>query len=431
MRRGPGWLLGTGVGLALLVAPPLAATPPAPGPATVPATVGEPPGSSAPAPATPDPDGRDGDPRPFLIYLKDGSEPLVVERYLEEGGEVRFQKYGGWIGIPRSEILKIVRDDPAPESWPVLLPPAPRDPTPLAASAEPELYLTMKGGGNLKVTAIVPEGERVRVTVPDGSFTVARTDVVGLVRVPAGSEPLEAWISIVGTHRPEVEPPRVAASVEREPDRAADVPPAAVPAPPPAADPLVTEVPRPRLPYERSDRAHFVRLSNGQLMRLESFWVEDGQLRFQRFGGIIGVALAEIVRLIPEEIAPVPGRTQVRFVRQLGPDLLEVAVKSGAQRVRLLGIAPIELARTDESPWRHLEGGALVYLEFDRQRYDADGNWLAYVFLPSNRMLNAELVRTGLARPLADGRNLKYLDLFHELASGDLPDGAASAARAD
>jgi endonuclease YncB( thermonuclease family) len=162
-------------------------------------------------------------------------------------------------------------------------------------------------------------------------------------------------------------------------------------------------------------------------MRLDGFWIEAGELRFQRFGGIIGVALAEVVRLIPEEIAPVPGRTQVRFVRQLAPDLLEVAVKSGLQGVRLLGITPVELARTEDSPWRRLDSGAIVYLEFDRQRYDAEGNWLAYVFLPSNRMLNAELIRLGLARPLADGRNLRYLDLFHELATGELPEGVATA----
>lgn len=66
---------------------------------------------------------------------------------------------------------------------------------------------------------------------------------------------------------------------------------------------------------------------------------------------------------------------------------------------------------------RHLLLSPFFYLEFDRQRYDAEGNWLAYVFLPRNRMLNAELIRLGLARPLADGRNLRYLDLFHELAA--------------
>src|SRR5713226_8762254 len=51
-------------------------------------------------------------PKAFLIYLLDGSDPIVVKRYVEENDQVRFEKYGGWIGIPRYEILKIVPDDP-------------------------------------------------------------------------------------------------------------------------------------------------------------------------------------------------------------------------------------------------------------------------------------------------------------------------------
>ena len=160
-----------------------------------------------------------------------------------------------------------------------------------------------------------------------------------------------------------------------------------------------------------------MRLSNGQLMRVEGFWVEDGEFRFERLGGIVGVALSEVMRLFPEEIAPVRGRTPVRFARRLGPELLEVGVRSGLHRVRLVGIEPVSAGTwTADDPWRLLDPGAIIYLEFDRQRYDADGNWLAYVFLPSGRMLNAELVRLGLARPVGDGRNARYLDLFHELA---------------
>jgi hypothetical protein len=34
-------------------------------------------------------------------------------------------------------------------------------------------------------------------------------------------------------------------------------------------------------------------------------------------------------------------------------------------------------------------------------------------------MLNAELIRLGLARPRPDGRNLRYVDLFQELAEPD------------
>jgi hypothetical protein len=135
----------------------------------------------------------------------------------------------------------------------------------------------------------------------------------------------------------------------------------------------------------------------------------------------VGVALGEIARLFPDEIAPVRGRTPVRFARQLAPDLLEVGVRSGAHRVRLVGVTPVDGRDGRENghhPALTLEPGTILYLEFDRLRYDAEGNWLAYVFLPSGRMLNAELIRLGLARPAADGRNARYLDLFHEMAGG-------------
>jgi endonuclease YncB( thermonuclease family) len=434
MRARPRQLVGAGLSVMLVAGSPAGAASSSPGQpsaSTQPRAAGDPP---AP-PATAGPASRDAGPAPaerrgFLIYLKDGTEPIVVDRYTEEQGQVRFQKYGGWIGIPVSEILKIVPDEPAPQIA-AEEPPAPApEGEPAPAGQQSELHVTLRTGGTIKATAVAPDGERLRITVPDGSFTVPRSDVVALVRVTPGTEMAEAWISIVATHRPDETAVRAESPSPLDgtgPHEAAARP--AETAHPVAPDAAASQPTAARLPYERSDRAHFVRLQNGQLMRLDGFWVEAGELRFQRFGGIIGLALAEVVRLIPEEIAPVPGRTQVRFVRQLGPDLLEVAVKSGPQGVRLLGIAPVDLARSEDSPWRRLDSGAIVHLEFDRQRYDAEGNWLAYVFLPNNRMLNAELIRLGLARPLADARNLRYLDLFHELATGELPEGVAAAAK--
>jgi hypothetical protein len=422
MRAGPTARCLAGLGLALVTLAPDArsedaATQPSPEDAR-PAAARQDTARSEPDPM-PDAESPRPEPRAFLIYLKHGGDPIVVARYVEEQGEIRFEKYGGWIGIPTVEVLKIVPEEGKPDPATNPAPP-PAELPQETASADAAVFVSLRGGGNLKVQRLADEGERLRVSVPDGSFTIPRAEVLGIVRVPLGPEPPEAWISIVmggplanGAARPDTTPPR-------------KTPPGETPAPPmkslAGSEPPAAPPPTPRLPYESSDRPHFVRLSNGQLMRLEGFWVEDGQLRFRRLGGIIGVALAEIVRLVPEEIAPVPGRIQVRFVRQLGPDLLEVAVRSGAQRVRLLGVSPVGEPRSEESPWRSLSKGSIVYLEFDRERYDADGHWLAYVFLPNHRMLNAELIRLGLARPLADGRNIRYLDLFHELATGDLPD---------
>lgn len=336
-------------------------------------------------------------PRGYLIYLIDGGEPIVVRRYAEEGGQILFEKYGGWVRIPTYEILRIVPDTPDLTERTANLPPAPVTGDTGGAPLRPEsdLYLTMRGGGNLRVASLTPEGDRVRVSLANGSFTVPRSEVVSVVRVPPGSDIPEAWLSVLATDAE---------------DRASA-----------GSAGLVPPAPEPRLPYRSSDRPHFLRLANGQLMRVEGFWVEDGEFRFRRLGGIVGVAMNEVLRLFPEEIAPVRGRTAVRFVRRLSSDLLEVSVRSGHHRVRLVGVAPAEGTWTAESPWPQLEPGLIVYLEFDRQRYDAEGNWLAYVFLPNGRMLNAELVRLGLARPVADGRNARYLDLLHEMAGAEPP----------
>ncbi len=351
-------------------------------------------GHRAPSESAAPPGEVGGPPAAFLIYLLDGSEPIVVNRYLEENGEIHFQKYGGLVRIPTYEILKIVPDEP--ERRANLPPPVPVDTAGAPLRPEPDLYLTMRGGGNLKVVGLTPQGDSVRVAVPSGSFTVPRSEILGVVRVPPGSEVPEAWLSLQAG------------------DEAADGAPAA------RSAGLVPASPDPRLVYQASDRPHVLRLATGQLMRVEAFWVEDGELHFRRLGGVVSVALNEVLRVFPDELAPVRGRTPVRFARWLGRDLLEVAVRSGYHRVRLLGVAPLDARTTANGRVRTaLERGDLVHLEFDRQRYDADGNWLAYVFLPSGRMLNAELIRLGLARPASDGRNVRYLDLLHEVAGAE------------
>jgi hypothetical protein len=334
----------------------------------------------------------------YLVYLLDGSDPIVVSRYFQEDGHIVFPKYGGWVRIPTYEILKIVPDEPDRYAN---LPPPPPLPGPDAGRAsfapQPSLYLTMRGGGNLKVSAVTAEGDRVRVAVPEGSFTVPRGEILGVVRLPRAGEAPEAWLSIEA---------RENGGEDGRPDASAAGPPA------------------PRLPYEHSDRPHLLRLASGQLMHVDAFWVDEGEFRFRRLGGVVGIPMSAIRRVLPDEIAPVHGRTPVRFARRVAPALLEVAVRSGYHRVRLTGVAAADGAPADaDGPWEDLERGTIVYLEFDRQRYDADGNWLAYVFLPNGRMLNAELVRAGLAQPLSDGRNLRYLDLLHEIAGAPPPGG--------
>src|SRR6185436_6053911 len=47
----------------------------------------------------------------YLIHLIDGSDPIVVQKYVEEDGQIRFEKYGGWVSIPTYEVRRIVPDD--------------------------------------------------------------------------------------------------------------------------------------------------------------------------------------------------------------------------------------------------------------------------------------------------------------------------------
>src|SRR5687768_6167377 len=103
----------------------------------------------------------------------------------------------------------------------------------------------------------------------------------------------------------------------------------------------------------------------------------------------------------------------VRFV--IDGDTLEV---TGAGRVRLLGIDAPELGSGFETPapfarearerLMSLAQNQWVRLEGDDQKRDSYGRALAYVFRTDGRMLNAEMLRAGLARVSAR-RSLRRL----------------------
>jgi endonuclease YncB( thermonuclease family) len=336
--------------------------------------------------------GRAAQPRAYLIYLIDGGDPIVVQKYTEQDGQIRFEKFGGWVSIASYEIRRIVPDE-SDDAEGVLPPPAPVE-EPAAA-----LYVATRSGANVRATNVAPapSGSEVRVSTPEGSVTLSRADVLGVLRVPAAPASPEAWITLWGaTDGTPVDTPQVTAP----PDLAATRPPAL------------------------SDRPHLLQLANGVVMQVDGFWLEAGEIRFRRLGGIVGFALGEIARLLPQEVAPVRGRLPARFVRRLGPDRMEVRLREGLRGVRLIGIEPVDTGSSGpgpqalEDPWAAVDSGQMVHLEFDRERSGPDGDWLAYLYLPNGRMLNAELIRVGLARPRVDARNLRYVDLFEELWNG-------------
>jgi hypothetical protein len=236
-------------------------------------------------------------------------------------------------------------------------------------------------------------GSEVRVGTPEGSLSFQRSDLVGVLRVPAAPGVPEAWITLWASD---------GESVGLGPQElGADARPAG--APPPTL----------------SNRPHLLQLANGVVVQVDGFWLEAGEIRFRRLGGVVGFAFGEIARLLPQEVESSRGRLAARFVRRLEPDRIEVRVSQRLHRVRLIGVEPLpgerDGQRVLEDPWTGLDRGLLVHLEFDRERSGADGDWLAYVYLPNGRMLNAELIRVGLAQPRAEARNIRYVDLFQEV----------------
>ncbi len=100
----------------------------------------------------------------------------------------------------------------------------------------------------------------------------------------------------------------------------------------------------------------------------------------------------------------------------------DTLILDGGARVRLLGIdapemeregRPAEfLAHKAKAALAELTQGKRLRLEYDQLRYDHYGRLLAYLFLPDNTMVNAELVRQGLARVYFHPPNVRYRDVL-------------------
>ncbi len=98
----------------------------------------------------------------------------------------------------------------------------------------------------------------------------------------------------------------------------------------------------------------------------------------------------------------------------------DTLILAGGQRVRLLGLdapemekegRPAEfLAHKSKAFLAGLAQGKMVRLEYDQLRYDHYGRLLAYLFLPDNTLINAALLRQGLAHVYCHPPNVRYRD---------------------
>ena len=110
-----------------------------------------------------------------------------------------------------------------------------------------------------------------------------------------------------------------------------------------------------------------------------------------------------------------------------------VLLKNGT-RIRYLGINTPEIdhegrksefmARTARDFNQKLVKDAAVRLEYDMEKKDRYKRALAYVFLQNGDMVNALLVRKGLANVISIRPNLKYRDLLLECQRRAIKEGA-------
>jgi micrococcal nuclease len=123
--------------------------------------------------------------------------------------------------------------------------------------------------------------------------------------------------------------------------------------------------------------------------------------------------------------APHYPRAEARVVRVIDGDTIRVLVDGAEYPVRYIGIDTPETRHPDvgvepfgleaaEANSQLLAGG-VVFLEKDVSEVDRYGRLLRYVYLSDGRMVNAELVRLGMAQVSTWPPDVRYQDLFLEL----------------
>jgi micrococcal nuclease len=119
------------------------------------------------------------------------------------------------------------------------------------------------------------------------------------------------------------------------------------------------------------------------------------------------------------------GSARATVTRVVDGDTVEVSMGGGTEDVRYIGIdtpesvapgQPVECFGVRAGRVNaKLVDGEQVRLVFDSERRDQYGRLLAYVYL-GDELVNAELVRRGLARTLTIPPNTDHADQFAHLA---------------
>ncbi len=113
-------------------------------------------------------------------------------------------------------------------------------------------------------------------------------------------------------------------------------------------------------------------------------------------------------------------------VRVVDGDTIIVDIDGAETRVRLIGIDTPESVHPDDTLNSErgqvasdftsaLLTGKQVYLEYDEEMTDKYGRTLAYVFLSDKTMIEAELLKNGMAEVMTIEPNSKYASYFEKL----------------
>jgi micrococcal nuclease len=152
-------------------------------------------------------------------------------------------------------------------------------------------------------------------------------------------------------------------------------------------------------------------------------------MRPEKLGTIVLVAVVAVLLLRPWEIdlgGGEPGELRAPVVRVVDGDTFEARVGGAVEDVRLIGVdtpetvkpgTPVQCFGPQASRFAHrLLEGRTVRLVVGEERRDVYGRLLAYAFL-EGRMVNAALLRRGLARTLTIPPNDRFAERFRRLES--------------
>jgi len=125
---------------------------------------------------------------------------------------------------------------------------------------------------------------------------------------------------------------------------------------------------------------------------------------------IFGILFVAVVTLSPTKLCvkqvydgDTVALSSGEHVRYLGVDAPEIDHKGGISDFMALEAKGVNAKLVQGKP---------VRLEFDREKKDRHGRLLAYVFLENGDMVNALLLKKGVARVFPNPPNLKYFSLL-------------------